>query len=129
MCGTCDRQTLHECTCGFAQKEREAIRMRLKAGASADQIVADYVGRFGTQALNEPPDTAFNRLIVIVPFAALGLGAVGLGFAGLRWKRRADAAAARGEVPADMVAPKIDLDDAEQAAYRERLLDELEDLD
>ena len=129
MCGTCDRQTLHECTCGFAQKEREAIRMRLKAGASADQIVEEYVGRFGTQALNEPPDTAFNRLIVIVPLTALGLGAVGLGFAGLRWKRRADAALARGEIPADMAAPEIDLDEEEQAAYRERLQDELEDLD
>ncbi|RMG16065.1 MAG: heme lyase CcmF/NrfE family subunit [Deltaproteobacteria bacterium] len=129
MCGTCDRQTLHDCTCGFAQKEREEIRLRLKAGATPEQIVQAYVQRFGTQALNEPPDTPFNRLIVIVPFAALGVGAVGLGWAGLRWKRRADAAIARGEVPLDMAAPKLDLDEREEAEYREQLLDALEDLD
>ena len=97
MCGTCPKIPLGSCGCGFAQRERSVIREKLRAGWSDERLIAWYtkergaeIGRepFGATALAVPPDTAFNRLAWLVPYA-VSLGAIGfLAFAGRRWKGR-----------------------------------------
>ena len=51
MCG-CGRQTLSECTCGFAAKERGFIARLLDEGKSRDEVVKAFLARYpGESAL------------------------------------------------------------------------------
>jgi cytochrome c-type biogenesis protein CcmF len=98
MCPNCPRIPLADCQCGFAGRERSAIRKKLAQGWSEDRVLAWYLERrgaelgreaFGSAALTTPPDTGFNRLSWLLPYA-LGLVAVVLlVLAGRRWARRA----------------------------------------
>ena len=124
-CGTCERETLHACTCGTAAELREEVRRRLQAGANRRQILDYFVARFGgNQVLAEPPPTFRNSLIVVVPFAGIGVAAVLLFFAARRW--RAAPTTASDLAP---VEPTAGLDADTAARYQEALSDALEDLD
>jgi cytochrome c-type biogenesis protein CcmF len=96
MCGGCPKIPLESCNCGFAQRERGAIRAKLRAGWNDKRIYSWYtrqrgseIGRepFGAQALAEPPDTAFNRLAWLLPYGLSVFSVCLLVLVGLRWKR------------------------------------------
>ncbi len=125
MCTCGCGEMLSECTCGTSKEMRDTIRTDLKQGMDEKAILAWFVKKDGTQVLSTPPKTTFNDMAWAVPYTILGASMVGLLFVGGRWakKRHAD------ERPADMIAPDINLSRSEEAAYRERLDDELEDLD
>ncbi|MEK6606754.1 MAG: cytochrome c-type biogenesis CcmF C-terminal domain-containing protein [Myxococcota bacterium] len=133
MCG-CSRQVLADCRCGFAGKEREAIGAKVDAGWSKQRILDWYtkergpeLGKpvFGAAALAAPPDTWFNRLSWIVPYAGGGLGGlVALGFIGRRLTRRRRSATGPGS-PEDPSATAP----APDGEYADRLADELSALD
>jgi hypothetical protein len=42
MCGSCARDLLSTCACGDADSAREAMRVRMKAGATREQILLEY---------------------------------------------------------------------------------------
>jgi len=125
MCTCGCGEMLSECTCGTSDMMRETIRKSLANGETPKMILADFVKKDGTEVLSAPPNTAFNQLAWILPYSALGLTMVGLLFVGGKWARHRS----NGEKPADMVAPEVDLTDAQASEYRERLEDALEDLD
>ncbi len=85
MCG-CGRQTLDECVCGTADKERGIIGKMIDLGKTKQEIISYYLGRFpGESALIVPVDTGFNRVAWIFPFVAfLGAGG-GLVLSARRW--------------------------------------------
>lgn len=127
MCGTCARLPLATCTCGWAAAMRASMRRRLAAGMSADQIVNEYVARFGAAALAVPPDAGHNRAVYALPLAAL-LASGGLAFYLVRRWQRSGARAVEpgtGESlrPAAGAAP-LTRDD-----YDRRLDEELRGLD
>ena len=72
LCGTCNRESLSTCLCGFATTERDAIGDLLGAGQTRQQIVDGYVDRFGPMGLANPPE-GYN-VVWIVPFVMLGVG-------------------------------------------------------
>jgi cytochrome c-type biogenesis protein CcmF len=122
MCPTCPRIPLDACNCGFAHRERSAIRKKIALGWNADKIIDWYkkqrgpeIGRkpFGAAALTMPPDNAFNRLAWLVPYSASAIVAVILVLLGLRWKRRQRATAAARATPAGSQDPYEDLLDRE----------------
>jgi len=133
LCGGCQRETLKECRCGNAAQERERI-MAMLAGrdistkdkedrAYAD-VVAFYVQRYGgNHVLAMPPDTAFNRLAWIVPYATFGLAVVVIFMLVRTWVRRGKAAEA--------AAPKKDDPEREKELkkYEDQLDDELDEAD
>ena len=134
QCGTCPRLLLSKCGCGFAQRERAAIRKKITAGWPDSKIINWYVnergpeiGRrpFGTQVLSVPPDRGFTRLYWLLPYALSGVAVVGLLLAGRRWLRRAkarDSAATTAERDGDAS------DDASDE-YRNALDEELKKLE
>jgi cytochrome c-type biogenesis protein CcmH len=132
-CG-CPRETLGTCTCGFAHERRDELRAELVKGRTIEAIQADYVARFGLEALAVPPNKGGQRLLYLFPLGAIVIGAGFVVVTLRRWSRRVEstskenkksAAAARGEGggAAKGVAPGTRDD------YDERLDDELKNLD
>jgi cytochrome c-type biogenesis protein CcmH len=115
-CG-CNTQSIAECTCGVAQKERREILASLEGGASADDVVAAWVERHGPQILLEPPRRGFNLIGWFLPSAVLLAASLGLILVMRRWKRRPLAAA-----PGADAAPPTD------PRYLEQLERELEQM-
>jgi cytochrome c-type biogenesis protein CcmH/NrfF len=92
----------------------------LAAGRNEDQIIADFVARYGERAAATPLDPTLRGLSVYVPWliAALALGAGAFTF--WRWRRARPAAH-----PAEAHAAPPDAD--ADAAYRAALERDLKD--
>lgn len=120
MCGTCGRQLVGECTCGYAAEMRAEIANLVRMGLTREQVLDYYVKKYGSQEpLAMPIDSGFNRLAWLLPYVLGAAGLSGVGVAAAKWSRRVPAAAPeapRAAVPAD---PQLE----------QRLDDELRDLD
>ena len=87
MCG-CGRQTLAECTCGFAAKERGFIARLLDEGKTRDEVIAAFLKRYpGESALVVPNDVGFNRIAWILPLGMLAVAGGALVLAARKWGR------------------------------------------
>jgi cytochrome c-type biogenesis protein CcmF len=124
MCRTCGRQRLAECQCGIAAQMREELAGLVARGMTREQVYQYYIEKYGSQEpLASPIDKGFNRVAWALPYVAGATGAVLVGFVAVRWTRRDHDAA----VPA--AAPDLPPGESEDPALRERLDDELRDLD
>jgi cytochrome c-type biogenesis protein CcmH len=86
-CG-CSGLTVHSCTCGTAAAIRQEIASRLSAGETAEQVIADYVARYGEKIRPAPTKEGFNLLAWITPFAALFAAGVAVVLLVRRWEAR-----------------------------------------
>ncbi len=117
MCGTCGRQLVGECSCGYAAQMREEIASLVGEGNSKDDVLQYYIGKYGSQEpLAAPIDEGFNRLAWLFPYLMGFAGALAIGVAAVRWSKH--------ERPA-VEAPVAPSDPDREA----RLDDELRDLD
>jgi cytochrome c-type biogenesis protein CcmF len=128
MCGTCGRQVLADCACGFAAEMRRKIQSLLDAGKTPDDVIAYELATYpGQSALVVPLDKGFNRLAWLLPYAGL-LGAAGLLVTlARRWTRRRPDAPVEPSAETETPAAVADAD--ADADYAERLADELDRLD
>jgi cytochrome c-type biogenesis protein CcmH len=102
-----------------ADQVRQDIRKRLARGETRQQILDDYVVQFGERILVEPPARGYKLMLYVFPPVALVVSAAGI----VAIVRRATArrrTTTSGETAA--APPPSD-------AYRDRLDDELRDLD
>jgi cytochrome c-type biogenesis protein CcmF len=141
MCPNCPRIPLGTCQCGFASKERTAIRGKIALGWSEQRILSWYLERrgpelgrdaFGQVALTTPPDTGINRLSWLLPYTASGLAVAFLLLAGRRWVRsgqRTRAAETRAASDGVPDGPLAGSEEEQQAAYERLLERELKKLD
>ena len=137
LCGSCPKRLMSTCECGFAERERGAIRTKVAAGWDEKRILQWYMdergqeigmSRFGAGALSVPPDTPLNRMAWLAPYLLSGIAMFLLLFVGRRWVRTqgstttaaAAAAKAAGSTPAATNS---------EDPYAKLLDDELEKLD
>jgi len=105
MCPTC-KTTLDQSNAPIANRIRQFISARIAAGDTESEIKAKLVAQFGPAILAEPSKHGFNLLAWVLPFVALGVGAVALGWLVWRWSRgRERSSAAAGGPPID---PELD---------------------
>src|SRR3954447_24640654 len=120
MCGTCGRKRIGECTCSLAAEMREEVAKLVSEGKTREQIYAYYIAKYGSQEpLASPIDEGFNRLAWFFPYLIGATGAASVAFVAFRWSRREGA-----NDSLETVADPI-----EDPTLRERLDDELRDLD
>ena len=125
MCGTCGRQLVGECTCGYAADMRAEIGNLVKMGLTRDQVLQYYIKKYGSQEpLAMPVDKGFNRLAWLLPYVLGAGGLLMLGGAAIKWSRHPTTTATTA-APAP-AAPSTEAADKELEA---RLDDELRDLD
>jgi cytochrome c-type biogenesis protein CcmH/NrfF len=117
LCGSCNRESLATCTCTeFAVPQREVIGAALEAGKTQDEIVADFVSRYGQMVLASPPPEGYKLLAWIAPIAALLLGVALVRTVLVRWRR-------------DHTQPQPASAAAGPQGYNQRLQQELRDFD
>jgi len=123
FCGTCVNQSLHECTCGLASMERRKVAAALAAGATPDQLIAQYVKEHGPQVRLVPERSGFNMIGWAMPFAASITGLLVLSIVLLGWQRKGALRARATETTVAGSTPPG------EAAYRARLERELSEFD
>ncbi len=123
FCGTCVNQSLHECTCGLASMERRKVAAALAAGATPDQLIAQYVREHGPQVRLVPERSGFNLIGWAMPFAASIAGLLALSIVLLSWQRKGALRAQAAEAPGSGASPPAD------ARYRSRLERDLSEFD
>lgn len=109
-CPVCENIPLDVCGTAACDQWRGEIRTQLEDGRTADQIIADFVNRFGERVVGTPQDPLLRSLSLVTPWI-IGLVVIviaGWNFA--RWRKQSRAALR----PAG-VTPDTD------NAYRERL--------
>jgi cytochrome c-type biogenesis protein CcmH len=87
VCPTC-HTPLDESSSPIAQQMKAFIRRRIAQGATESEIIDELVGppnNLGPAVLGVPQTHGFDLLAWILPFAAIGLGAVGLGGGAWYW--------------------------------------------
>jgi cytochrome c-type biogenesis protein CcmH len=125
MCKCDDKcgKVLINCTCDTSKETRKVLMSKLESGLTVDQIVQQYVDKYGETILSAPTKSGFNLSAWIMPFAALVIGGFGVRKVMQSWIRPG----------------KKDVDENEEATasetepssgkYSNRLRDELDRLD
>lgn len=90
LCGSCSRESLATCMCtAFAVPQREAIGRAMAAGQGREQIVEEFVSRFGVMVLSRPPPGGYRIVGWLTPAAILLFGIVVVRSVLVSWRRRA----------------------------------------
>ena len=114
-CPVCPNETLDSCRTDACARWREEIRQQLVAGRTQEQIVADFVARYGERVLPTPQDPLLRGIAIYIPYLLLIAAAGAALFTLLRWRsmQRAD-------------SPTPAAQDAADPDYRARLERDLE---
>lgn len=67
-CPVCENITLDVCETAACADWRNEIHIQLEAGRSEDQIVTDFVQRFGDRVVGTPQDNALRALSLVTPW-------------------------------------------------------------
>jgi cytochrome c-type biogenesis protein CcmH/NrfF len=118
LCGTCNRESLSTCQCGFATSERDLIGEMLESQKSRQQIVDSYVDRFGAMGLANPPDG--YDVVWVVPFLLLIVGGFGVRQVLVCWRRDPVAVSSQ---------PSMAVADRKPSTYADRLKNDLTDFE
>jgi len=115
FCPVCENEPLDVCMTEACRRWREDIRGQLAAGRTGDEIVADFVARYGERASATPLDPTLRGLSVYVPWLIAGGVLLGGVFVFWRWR------AAQRPQPATPPANQRPVDTAADADYRATL--------
>lgn len=101
-CPVCAGESAADSSAPAAVDIRHLVRKWLQEGEGQAQIRANLISDYGESILLKPPASGLDVLVWAVPALAVALGAAGLTFAFVRWKR---AATLPGSGPLAMAAP------------------------
>jgi len=71
----CWTQPISQHESGVAEQMREEVRSMVAAGMGREEILDHFVAQYGERILATPRAEGFNRLVYILPWVALVLGA------------------------------------------------------
>lgn len=86
ICPTC-QSTLDQSNSPIADRMREVIDERIRAGDSKSEIKDRFVDQFGPAVLAAPPKRGFGLLAWLLPLAGLGAGIIAVSALAWRWSR------------------------------------------
>lgn len=89
MCKCGCNQVLLECNhvgCEYSDRMRQELMAGIQRGDSDDLVLQAFVQKYGMTVLAAPPQSGFNVVAWIAPFAALGFGIWLLVFIVRKWK-------------------------------------------
>ncbi len=127
MCKCDDKcgKVLINCTCDTAKETRKALKTNLESGLTVDQIVKQYVVKYGETVLSAPTKSGFNLSAWITPFAALVIGGFGVRKVIQSWVRPVQTEKDADESGEESASEA----DTPSGKYSKRLKDELDRLE
>lgn len=85
-CPVCENIPLDDCGTEACMRWRDEIRVQLEDGSTPDQIIADFVARFGDRVVGSPQDPMLRALSLITPIVLVILAALVGMYTLLRWQ-------------------------------------------
>lgn len=76
-CPVCENITLDTCGTAACADWRYEIRLQLESGMTEQQIVEDFVRRFGDQVVGTPLDPTLRALSLLTPWIIIAIALVG----------------------------------------------------
>lgn len=127
MCKCDDKcgKVLINCTCDTSKETRKTLMVKLESGLTVDQIVQQYVDKYGETILSAPTKSGFNLSAWIMPFAALVIGGFGVRKVIQSWVRPGQKEKGSEETGEESATRK----EIPSGKYSNRLKDELDRLD
>jgi len=129
MCKCDDKcgKVLINCTCDTSKETRKILTGKLDSGLTVDQIIKQYVDKYGETILSAPTKSGFNLSAWIMPFAALAIGGFGVRKVIQSWVRPAKETKKDADASGEESASEADT--TPSGKYSKRLTDELDRLD
>lgn len=97
-------------SCGISPAVHGDIQRLVDGGYTADEIMEALTGTYGDFILNAPRKEGFNLVAWFAPFAAVGVGAVGIGLVLRRWRINGSAAREAREAQPAQTAEDMGID-------------------
>lgn len=88
LCGTCPKEPMTDCRCGWAGTNMDTIEHLLARGMTREQIRDEYRAAYGERVLAMVPEDGFAQTAWILPYTAIGLGLIGVIYFAIRYRRR-----------------------------------------
>lgn len=98
-CPVCENIPLDTCNTPACVQWRGEIRTQLEQGSTPEQVVTDFVQRFGERVVGTPQDPMLRALSLVTPWILAAIALVVAGITFNRWRKRAAAAPAVPPVP------------------------------
>lgn len=93
-----------------AERQRVFIRKMINEGATEDEVKDALVAEYGPQVLALPDDDGINVYAYMVPLVGFALGALGVLYAGIRWRRNKKQATPAADGPPQGESDRLDED-------------------
>ena len=90
-CPVCENITLDTCGTAACADWRAEIRLQLEQGRTEDQIVTDFVARFGDRVVGTPQDATLRTLSLVTPWVLIAGVLLFVGNMIIRRRRAVDA--------------------------------------
>jgi cytochrome c-type biogenesis protein CcmH len=102
-CPVCENIPLDACATPACQQWRSEIRAQLADGMSEQQVIDDFVSRFGDRVVGTPVDPMLRALVLITPWVIGALAVLVALWTLLRWRMSAAGARQTAEAAREMV--------------------------
>ncbi len=116
-CPVCENITLDTCGTAACADWRAEIRLQLEQGRTEDQIITDFVTRFGDRVVGTPQDATLRTLSLVTPWVLIAGVLLIVGNLILKRRRAVD-------VPAPL--PSSDPRSTEKQKYQNLIEQDLE---
>jgi cytochrome c-type biogenesis protein CcmH len=93
-CPVCENIPLDTCGTAACADWRNEIKLQLESGMTSDEVIADFVRRFGDRVVGIPQDPALNALTMVTVVVIIGAAVAGGVYFLLRHRRPSEAEAA-----------------------------------
>jgi cytochrome c-type biogenesis protein CcmH len=115
-CPVCENITLDTCGTAACAQWRQEIRLQLEEGKTFQQVIDNFVSRYGDRVVGTPQDPTLRALSLVTPWLLSIAGLATAASVFLRWQHTRRTVAAAAAPPVGAHAPTYSDED-----YRARL--------
>ncbi len=86
-CPICENIPLDVCGTAACKEWRDEIRIQLSSGRTEQQVIDDFVKRYGDRVVGTPQDPLLRTLSLVTPWVISGLVLLAAAIIFVRWRR------------------------------------------
>lgn len=109
-CPVCENIPLDACGTAACDDWRYEIRLQLEAGMTEQEIVDDFVRRFGDRVVGTPQDPLLRAISLVTPYLLIGAALIAAFIVLARWQRRKPQPMPPTSAPTDYYEAQIEQD-------------------